>query len=353
MLGTFVETPGWEDTFAQVKIDVGKFYASKDNEYPTKAGGKRRINWGWAQVAPSSTQTFPRVITFNAAARTLEQAPIEELMELRGASVFDKKGVALAAGAPVALKLAASVASQAEIVATFTLPKTAATLSVTIGKAAAPTPPGAGTKVGTWQNNTDLPGDDLTVTHHPGSFGANGCQKLCGTNAKCKGWVWVTRGAPAGSGDCCQKSGLVCPKPMKGITSGAKVATTIQCHGPKPASASVVCSVAYAPITNASAPFNEVPVTCSGGGGATLRLLPAEKTLEIRMFSDATIVEGFFQKGRIAMTAGVGLTSDADITLSSSVATTADATAWPLNAIWISEAAMRASPRVYGKPSTN
>ena len=35
---------------AQRKIDVGNFYASKDNEYPTKAGGTRRINWGWATV---------------------------------------------------------------------------------------------------------------------------------------------------------------------------------------------------------------------------------------------------------------------------------------------------------------
>ena len=50
-LGTFAATPGWEDVFAQRKIDVGNFYASKDNEYPTKTGGTRRINWGWATVS--------------------------------------------------------------------------------------------------------------------------------------------------------------------------------------------------------------------------------------------------------------------------------------------------------------
>ena len=76
-LGHFEATKGWEDVFAQKKIDHGRFYASKDNEYPTKDGGSRRINWGWAQVPPQSAQTLPRVITFNAAARTLEQAPIE------------------------------------------------------------------------------------------------------------------------------------------------------------------------------------------------------------------------------------------------------------------------------------
>merc|ERR1711871_933899 len=56
-------TPGWEDVFAQLKIDQGRFYASKDNVYPTKDGGSRRINWGWAQVPPASTQTLPREIT--------------------------------------------------------------------------------------------------------------------------------------------------------------------------------------------------------------------------------------------------------------------------------------------------
>ena len=55
-------------------IDGGNFYASKDNEYPTLDGSTRRINWGWATVPPASTQTLPREITFNAAARTLEQA---------------------------------------------------------------------------------------------------------------------------------------------------------------------------------------------------------------------------------------------------------------------------------------
>merc|ERR1712072_185869 len=67
----FNATPGWEDLFQQKRIDYGNFYASKDNEYPTKSGGKRRINWGWATVPPASTQTLPRHITFNAEARAL------------------------------------------------------------------------------------------------------------------------------------------------------------------------------------------------------------------------------------------------------------------------------------------
>jgi hypothetical protein len=83
---------------------------SKDNLYPTKDGGKRRINWGWATVPPASAQTLPRHVTFNAAARCLQQYPIEELAALRGAPV-----TATAAGA---VKLPAGAAKNSEIVAT-------------------------------------------------------------------------------------------------------------------------------------------------------------------------------------------------------------------------------------------
>jgi hypothetical protein len=77
----------------------------------------------------------------------------------------------------------------------------------------APSPPAAGTKVGTMMPNTDLPVGDFNVSHHPGSFGAVGCQGLCAADSKCDSWTWVIRGAPAGSGDCCQKKGVTCPKP--------------------------------------------------------------------------------------------------------------------------------------------
>ncbi len=36
------------------------------------------------KVGPASTQTLPREVTFNAAARTLQQLPITELADLRG-----------------------------------------------------------------------------------------------------------------------------------------------------------------------------------------------------------------------------------------------------------------------------
>jgi len=132
VLGSFNATPGWEDVFAQRKIDQGNFYASKDNLYPTLDGSERRINWGWATVPPASTQTLPREITFNAAAHSLQQYPIKELSALRGEPAFDKPGLKVAANKAMALGVTA-VAKQSEAVIRFEIPSTASTFGVTIG----------------------------------------------------------------------------------------------------------------------------------------------------------------------------------------------------------------------------
>ena len=135
VLGAFNATPGWDDLFVQKRIDVGGFYASKDNEYPTLDGGTRRINWGWAMVPPQSTQTLPREVTFNVAARTLQQYPIDELKALRGDAAYGPKtGVAVADGAEVDLVPWNHGSVQAsETLVSFTLPSSAATFGLTIG----------------------------------------------------------------------------------------------------------------------------------------------------------------------------------------------------------------------------
>lgn len=190
-LSNFTATPGFEDAFAQVRIDPGRFYASKDSEYPTKSGGKRRINWGWAQVPPASTQTLPREITFNAAARTLQQYPIEELEALRGPAAFTSGTTTIAGGAPVGAHLPTGMLKQSEIIATFKLPKTAATFGIVVGDRPAPGPSPPGTPVGTFMKDTDMPGDDFSISHHNASFGARGCEASCNAVDKCKSWTWV------------------------------------------------------------------------------------------------------------------------------------------------------------------
>jgi hypothetical protein len=50
-------------------------------------------------------------------------------------------------------------------------------------------------------------------------------------------------------------------------------------------------------LLQANAAYYEVPVNC-GGTADTLRLLPGESSVELRLFNDYTIVEAFFQKVR-------------------------------------------------------
>jgi sucrose-6-phosphate hydrolase SacC (GH32 family) len=342
VLGNFSATPGWEDLWEQKKIDQGHFYASKDNLYPTTGGkAKRRINWGWATVPPASTQTLPREVTFNAAARCLQQYPIEELTALRGKPVSTKTT------GPV--KLPAGAAKNSEIIATFTLPKTAATLAVTIGAPAPPpappAPPAPAIPVGTMMNGTDLPGDDGPMSHHNASFGATGCQALCAANADCKAWTWVIRGEPQGSGDCCQKKDIPCPHKMATCTSGAKVATTVPKSqgggGAPPVPTSTTCSVDYVPGAK------NVSVSC-GGTKDIVPLLPTEKTFEIRMYSDATFLEAYFQQGRAAMTIVSKMDAKSELSISSlPVGVPVEATSWPIKGIWTTPEAVRKQPRVY------
>jgi sucrose-6-phosphate hydrolase SacC (GH32 family) len=338
-LGSFNATPGWEDLFAQRKIDQGHFYASKDNLYPTKTGGKRRINWGWATVPPQSTQTLPREITFNAAARCLQQYPIEELQALRGSAVSSSTSGKV--------NLPPGAAKNSEIIATFTLPKKASTFGVIVGDAApapAPAPdPESAVHIARWMNGTDMPNDDKSVTHHNASFGGEGCQAACDADATCKAWVWVVRGSPPGSGDCCLKSHVPCPKKLGTCTSGAKVATDVpksSCGGASNTPRSTTCSVDYVPGAG------NVSVSC-GSVKDTVPLLPSETTFEIRIYSDATFLEAYFQRGRSAMTVTSGMGNTTQLSIIADPDMKVDAQAWPIKGIWTTPEAVRAQPRVY------
>jgi len=267
-LGGFNATPGWEDLFEQRKIDPGNFYASKDAEYPTLDGKKRRINWGWATVPPQSTQTLPREVTFNAAARALQQYPIDELKALRGAAAYDEANVKVSG--TVDLKVGAGVAKQGELLVSFALPKAAATFGIIIGTVA-----------------------DATK--------------------------------------------------------------------------SIKCVVKYAPPSTAAVAAGKgygVDVGCAAanakeGEGAfqTLVLMPSETDLELRVFSDWTMIEAFFQRGRVAVTvASAGGNTPMDDT--TGLALTAEppgvpvtataATVYPLKPIWTTPDAVRKQKRVYG-----
>ena len=334
----------WDDLFAQRKIDQGKFYASKDNLYPTAAGGTRRINWGWATVPPASTQTLPREITFNAAARALHQYPIEEVKALRGPAAVSRKGVAVAGTTDLGLK--AGVAKQSEVVVTFTLPATAATLGVTLGAVNA----SSGTKVARRMNGTDMGGDDYSVKHDDRTdveAATADCQATCDKDPQCEAWTYVVRGAPAGSGDCCLKSGEPCPKPDATCTSGAKTAGSVAGCGDED---SLSCTIEFSPPADASKAY-DVPVTC-GGYKDTLTLVPGEVSVELRIFLDWTMVEVYFQQGRVAMTAALAMDDSTAVALTSAdppaALATADVEVYPMKSIWTTADAVRKQKRVFG-----
>ena len=329
-LGSFNATPGWEDLFVQKRIDFGEFYASKDNEYPTLDGGVRRINWGWATVPPASTQTLPREITFNAEARTLQQLPIEEIKSLRGAAAYDKSGVTV--DGELDLGLADGVARQSEIIASFALPSTKGTFGISIGTQA----PSVVT-AHTLMKGTDIPGSDYNVSHYPPNTEPKECEAACAADDKCKAWTYVIRGQPAGSGDCCLKSSIPCPSASSDCTSGAKVETKLPSCG---TTGGISCTVDYTPGATS------VPVDC-GGTKDTLTLLPSEKTVELRIFTDWTFIEAYFQQGRVAITKKIATTPSTGMFFTTSAPLTVDAKAFSMKDIWVDEKAVRASPRVY------
>jgi sucrose-6-phosphate hydrolase SacC (GH32 family) len=345
VLGTFNATPGWEDLFVQKRIDVGNFYASKDNEYPTKDGQTRRINWGWATVPPASTQTLPREITFNAAARTLQQYPIVELKSLRVETpLYSKTDLNVAKGV-TGLNIASGKAKASETVAIFDVPSVATTFGLVIG---AGNSSSSGTKVSTMMKKTDMPGGDYNITHFPPNTDATVCEARCAADDKCKAWTYVIRGSPAGSGDCCLKNSVPCPVTSGGAsascTSGAKTATTLpSCGGT--GGASMACTVAFTP--NASVAINMVSVAC-GSTKDTLRLLSSEKTLEMRVYADYTFLEVYFQQGRVAMTTKVALDDKADVSVTSdSPIKVASVNVYEMEDIWIDPEDVRNAPRVY------
>jgi len=344
VLSNFTATIGWEDVFGQRRIDQGQFYASKDNIYPTKDNGKRRINWGWATVKPASTQTLPREITFNALARQLHQYPIQELEALREDSLYSKQNISLKQNVAVGLQSNAAMIS--EMIATFELSSNAVTFGVTLGPNMSPTPT-PGTNVSTYMEKTDMPGGDYNITHMPLNTDPKICELACNADNKCQSWTYVIRGSPAGSGDCCLKSTVPCPvtdssAASKCTSGGKKVQTLPSCGAEK---GSVSCTVEWNG-GNASVPFVDVPVMC-GAIKDTLRILSSEKTVEIRIFSDVTFQEVYFQHGRTAMTVKNIISNDDDYTLTGLGMTVQQANVWSIGSPWVSPEAVRKAPRVY------
>ncbi|MDA8539158.1 GH32 C-terminal domain-containing protein [bacterium] len=116
--------------------------------------------------------------------------------------------------------------------------------------------------------------------------------------------------------------------------------------------------VDYTPPTNLSASVYVVPVGIDyspkpnndhGATGDTLQLLQSERTLSLRVFTDRTSVEAYYQGGRVALTAGAyrGSRARGQISFSTSGKGSVhilNATAWKMDSIWVSPSDVISTP---------
>ena len=152
------------------------------------------------------------------------------------------------------------------------------------------------------------------------------CQAECDAAAECVAWTYVIRGEPAGSGDCCLKKMAptgnepplsLCPATNdKTCTSGFKVPT------------SVPAGCGHSPPRPPAGPHDLE---------AQLGLLPADKSIEVRIFVDHVMMEVFFMDGRVALTTPLAGTAqeDAGFTLFSGWPTQVTAGGWQVGEIWV------------------
>lgn len=120
-------------------------------------------------------------------------------------------------------------------------------------------------------------------------------------------------------------------------------------------STTLSCWVHYKPVSSllaeGSAQLNKVAVEC-GKFKDTLQLLSEEKKIEIRIFSDWTFIEAYFQKGRVVMTASTSMSEETEIVLTSTTDIVASSvSAYPMKAIWVTPDEVRKAPRVYNSTS--
>ncbi len=329
--GDWNPTPGVP--FEEVKIDMGNFYASKDFYDPVK---KRRINWGWAQVPPASTQTLPREVTWNPELQQLVYSPLEEQDQLRGEELANMDKTVLNAKQTLTLgNWADSKGNQSEIFATFPVPSEAGAIgvvvmadedggtstgmffyanftqdaidalksgkkaNVTVGAATGGSSATGSSGYARVMKDTDIAGDDYNVTD-VNYKDYETCQKACDDDGKCQAWTYVVR--PPKYASCCLKNNIPRRESRKGMISGVKDPSSIPTD----------------------------PGTLD-----TLRMSPNDKEVTIRVYTDNTFTETFWQNGRVAMTKTPTITTPALAAVYSDRATTVSVQAWTVDPIWV------------------
>jgi sucrose-6-phosphate hydrolase SacC (GH32 family) len=365
-VGNWSATPGV--SFAEVLIDHGAYYASKDF---FDAPNGRRINWGWATI-PGGAQTMAREVTYHPLLKQLVHSPAPEYAQLHGAAPLATLGeTGLRADAPLALDAAPAGAYNAsDVTVTFERPKTGATLGVSVMEGAltvfikyvpgadslqvgihdgppntTPPPPVGTTGNGTC-GATSFGGDCNVDPTGAWNAAAENITTLAACVAKAKGCKmanFVSFSNVPGNADCsyysscdfghlcedCSKCGIGCPKYYPYESEVLHQA----------AAGGTTASTTTTTTTKLGADRND-----------QLALLPGDDTITLRVFTDRTVVEAYWQDGRVAMTSAVKTAMAKPGSPQVQVFSTADAQiasaeAWPMTSIWVSKEQVLATPR--------
>ena len=323
----------------------------------------RRIYWGWnAYVAPAQGGlSLPRELTWHPELQQLVHSPLPELSLLRAKPALASVGTtALKAGETLSLggRLPKNAGLQAEVQATFALPKHNASLGVVVmADSDAPegtsgmlfwfdfSPPSAEGGV----HSVEVGSTNLTISSkyqkimHDTAIGCCGsnvsnvtggyasCGKLCDDDDSAQGCVaWSfqpAKGAPASSpdGTCTRHNGL------------SNTAQTMW-RGP-----------VHSPNTTSGVLS---PSPTLGGTRDTLQLSPSDTNLTIHVFVDNTMAEGFWQDGRVAMSRQCDPPPSSDAAVhaySSAAAELEAASVWRMDDAWVTKEQLLQTPRADGQ----
>ena len=243
-------------------------------------------------------------------------------------------------------------------VITYALPTVAANLTLKVG---GPLPAPEQVHLSRLMDNTDLGGATYRVSHFNGtntSAMAERCQKACDADKQCMAWTYGNRAGVNGpcqdlqrvddpcikpGGCCCLKAAAPCPVHNSLCTSGVRSPSVAACR-PVPEPNGILCTVHFVPQLRSSSAYTEAQVRC-GVSIDTLRILASETTLDIRIFSDNTFAEIFFQKGRVAMTLAAAFDATAEVSVLSTASAVAEVKVFPISTAWTGLREVREAPR--------
>jgi sucrose-6-phosphate hydrolase SacC (GH32 family) len=118
---------------------------------------------------------------------------------------------------------------------------------------------------------------------------------------------------------------------------------------------SLACNITYLPPSSSSTEekfnYSEVPVYC-GQTKDTVRLIPEENSIELRLFSDWTFIEAYFARGRAVITEipPVSFNAGSTMTATSTAPVNVTIEAYALGSIWVDPDEVRNSARIYPSP---